>query len=147
MKAKIKISPDVALEEYKNTIIEEYGVDITSKKQTQKDIKLLLVFIKYIKVKYSGLRDFTIAKFLNRQSEDILRYLVDHDKLYTQSQNFKHFSDYLRTKLRGIDSESLPTHWKELCNELIEISPENVREQIYYSIKELHEQIKNKVTQ
>lgn len=146
MKANLKISPNVALEEYKNTILEDYGVDITSKKQTQKDIKLILVFIKYVKVKYSGLRDLTIAKFLNRESKDILRYLVDHDKLYTQSQNFKHFSDYLRTKLRGIDSESLPTHWKELCNELIEISPENVREQIYYSIKELHEQIKNKVT-
>ena len=87
-----------------------------------------------------------MSEFLNRESKEILRYLVDHDKLYTQSQNFKHFSDYLRTKLRGIDSESLPTHWKELCNELIEISPENVREQIYYSIKQLHEQIKNKVT-
>lgn len=146
MKAKIKISPNVALEEYKNSILEDYGVDITSKRQTQKDIKLLLVFIKYVKVKYSGLRDFTIAKFLNRQSKDILRYLVDHDKLYTQSQNFKHFSDYLRTKLRGIDSESLPTHWKEMCNELIEISPENVRERIYYSIKQLHEEIQNKVT-
>tara|TARA_A100000164_G_scaffold367595_1_gene389742 strand:- start:652 stop:1095 length:444 start_codon:yes stop_codon:yes gene_type:complete len=146
MKANFKISPDICLSEYKNTILEDYAVDITSKKQTQKDIKLLLVFVKYVKVKYSGLRDLTIAEFLNRESKEILRYLVDHDKLYTQSQNFKHFSDYLRTKLRGIDSESLPTHWKELCNELIEISPENVREQIYYSIKQLHEQIKNKVT-
>ena len=53
------------LSSYNNIIKDEYGINLIDKEDQKKQFHLLLIFIKYIKVKYYGLNNKIIAEFLN----------------------------------------------------------------------------------
>ena len=131
------------LSSYNNIIKDEYGINLIDKEDQKKQFHLLLIFIKYIKVKYYGLTNKSIAEFLNVERKNILLYLRQHDELFVIDSKFRNLSNYLRDRFRGIDSENMPVVYKEKLYELIEISPESVRKEFYESILNHHDILKH----
>ena len=131
------------LSSYNNIIKDEYGINLIDKEDQKKQFHLLLIFIKYIKVKYYGLSNKSIAEFLDVERKNILLYLRQHDELFVIDSKFRNLSNYLRDRFRGIDSENMPVVYKEKLYELIEISPENVRKEFYELILNHHDILKH----
>ena len=131
------------LSSYNNIIKDEYGINLIDKEDQKKQFHLLLIFIKYIKVKYYGLSNKSIAEFLDVERKNILLYLRQHDELFVIDSKFRNLSNYLRDRFRGIDSENMPVVYKEKLYELNEISPENVRKEFYELILNHHDILKH----
>ena len=131
------------LESY-NLIIEDiYNIDLTNKEDQIKQFDLLLIFVKYIKVKYIGIRNKSIASFLDVEIENILLYLKKHDELFLIDTLFREKSNFLRERFRAIDSENKPEIYKDKLYALIDVSPESVRKEYYELIFQYHDILKS----
>ena len=64
-----KLKTDNLLQSYNDIIQDEFEIDLTKKRDQSQQFHLLLIFIKYIKVKYYGFTNKTIANFLNVESK------------------------------------------------------------------------------
>ncbi len=137
-----KLKTKNLLRSYNNIIKDEYDIDLTKKKNHKQRFQLLLIFIKYIKVKYYGISNKSIAEYLTLEKQNILLYLRQHDELFLVDTQFRSQSNYLRDRFRGIDSEDMPEEYKEKLYELIEISPESVRKEFYDLIMGHHDILK-----
>jgi len=131
------------LSSYNNIIKDEYNIDVTREEDQSKQFHLLLIFVKYIKVKYYGISNRSISNFLNVEGKNILLYLKQHDEMFVVDTEFRSLSNYLRDRFRGIDSENMPIKYKEKLYELIEISPESLRKEFYELILKYHDLLKS----
>lgn len=133
----------VLLKSYIDIIEDLYDVDLTKSKVQKEHKGLLLIFIKFIKHRYSRIRNRSIALFLNIPTENILLYLKKHDELFLMDKLFREKSSFLRDRFWAINSENRPETYKTKLYALIDNSPESVRKEFYELIFNHHDILKS----
>ena len=120
----------VIMMSYVLELLNEFGVDIRDKSRKREIVDLVKIFCKYIHDKYKFSYS-NIGAFLNRDHASVLYACKLHDDIYITDKNFKAKSDHVRIRFRSIDSENIPTEYKDKLYDIIEVCPENVRKDFY----------------
>lgn len=120
----------VIMMSYVLELANEFGVDIREKSRRREVVDLVKIFCKYIHNKYRY-SYANIGTFLNRDHASVLYACKSHDDIYITDKNFKSKSDHVRIRFRSIDSENIPTEYRDKLHDIIEMCPENVRKEFY----------------
>ncbi len=121
---------------YYLVIKDETGLDIKAKKRTRNIIDLVKIFCKFIKTKFPHIPLSEIGYFLKRDHASISHAINGYDDLHLTDKDFKAKAEHFKELFYAMDSLNPPEEYKQKLIDIIEVSPESVRKDIYEQLKE-----------